>query len=427
MLEWFHEWRVARRLSNWAAGFNTFWQPALRLDTLTTRINFGGGTHDDDPPDVFAVFGVNRVQCACPEFADVTVHDVRPLAMALDEHSFTLVGAAELRERCDATVDLNFYDAATVVQCLYPRVEQIVQRECPGATRCIAFDHVIRDPDRIALERRRNSSEEDCKDKTPQSPVTKREPRRQLASSQEADEHELLGVEAEPNPTPRNRAATTRRLVADWRAKCECAHRTPFLQSALMSAHGDYTARSGRARAEQLLKPFCSGETLERLLAQRFAIVNLWYPLERVQSNPLAICTWQSVGPRDVRTNRLTFTHRVGETYKVCFHKRQRWCYYSGMGPTEALLMKTYDSSEDVARFCLHSSFALPEQVERASRGMEPLPARRSMEVRVLVLYGAEEEEVRNFVPPHMIPGAAEATEVSSLLRQETCPRSQEW
>ena len=181
----------------------------------------------------------------------------------------------------------------------------------------------------------------------------------------------------------------------------------------------------------RLLEPYLADapETLDALLSQRVAIVNVWLPLSTVRANPLAMCVWSSVRPRDVRTNRLTFTHRVGETYKVAFSPRQKWVYFSELRADEAVLLKTFDSQTDgrSSRFCLHSAFPLPEQRRRAERGEPPLPARESVEVRVLVLWGKEELAVRDFVPPHMKPGAADANEGNNLLKKETLPQSDEW
>ena len=50
------------------------------------------------------------------------------------------------------------------------------------------------------------------------------------------------------------------------------------------------------------------------------------------------------------------------------------------MEPDEAMLIKCYDSDEDVARFTAHSAFADPTSPEDA-------PFRESIETRTFVIY----------------------------------------
>merc|ERR1712217_410854 len=141
------------------------------------------------------------------------------------------------------------------------------------------------------------------------------------------------------------------------------------------------------------------------------------------------MCTWRSVSPRDVITNRLTFAHRIGETYKVNYSSRQRWCYFSKVTNEEAILLKTFDSLDDgrTSRFCLHSAFDLLEQKERADAGKPRLPARQSTEVRLMVFWGEGLEDFAgNFVPPHMAPDSVnEITE--GLVRQESLTFGDKW
>jgi len=219
--------------------------------------------------------------------------------------------------------------------------------------------------------------------------------------------------------------------------------RTRFLQAPLAMAHGDYTARSGRSRAEQLLRPFVRDpEVLATVLEERrFAIVNLWHPFKTVQADPLAMCTWGTTSPADVVTTRITFPTRVGETYKVIPNDRQKWVYFSRVTPEEAILLKVFDSKEDrgTARFTLHSAFALPPA------DPDP-PARESMEVRILVLYAPEAAAAaskkggqgcgdddaflaRPFVPPHVQTTLASHTAglIEQPLSTEDVPPNGTW
>jgi hypothetical protein len=54
----------------------------------------------------------------------------------------------------------------------------------------------------------------------------------------------------------------------------------------------------------------------------------------------------------------LLYPDRSGEIYSVSHRPEHRWLYVWDMEPTEAMLLKYYDSDESgVARFTAHSSF----------------------------------------------------------------------
>lgn len=192
----------------------------------------------------------------------------------------------------------------------------------------------------------------------------------------------------------------------------------PFLGSPIARAHNDYSVRSGFTRARQLLEPYCkTTETLDNILKSRFAIINFWFPLETVTEMPLAMCEWNSVSPSDVRTIHFDYGHRTGETYTVHYNPAHRWVYYSQMQPNEAILLKTFDSSEDVARFAVHSAVPYREL------GYPEKP-RRSLEVRCLVFYEELPEDVASqFVAPHLLLGYSESRQVKMTV----LPPSDKW
>jgi hypothetical protein len=194
--------------------------------------------------------------------------------------------------------------------------------------------------------------------------------------------------------------------------------------------HNDYSLASGFTRARMHLTDHVSSPaSLERALAQRFAIVNVWAPLAAVASDPLAAVEWRSAAPRDVQRLRMTCDcerFRTRETYsRVGHNPAHRWVYFPAMQPDECLLLKTFDSSADpaVSKFALHASFALPGQ-ER----LPPRARRQSIEVRCLVFFGsaaAEDGFGEGFVPP---PGQAGVPGGPRVLRREWLPRREdEW
>ncbi|MET1027099.1 MAG: CmcJ/NvfI family oxidoreductase [Dongiaceae bacterium] len=141
--------------------------------------------------------------------------------------------------------------------------------------------------------------------------------------------------------------------------------------------HNDYTTRSGPQRVRDLLPAAEAAERLQR----RFAIVNLWRPIRGPLVHlPLAICDARSVAAGDLVATDLIYRDRIGETYAVSHNPQHRWFYFPKMRQDEAVLIKSFDSDETVARFSPHTAFIDPT---------EPHPAllRQSIEIRALVFF----------------------------------------
>ena len=144
-------------------------------------------------------------------------------------------------------------------------------------------------------------------------------------------------------------------------------------------AHNDFTLRSGpdRVRAELELRDLDA----EALLRRRFAIINLWRPINRpAYKSPLALCDARTVAPADLIATDLVYRDRIGETYAVQHSAAHQWHYFPNLSPNEAILLKGYDSDERVTRFTAHAAFDDPNSPPDA-------PERESIEIRVLVIY----------------------------------------
>jgi len=76
----------------------------------------------------------------------------------------------------------------------------------------------------------------------------------------------------------------------------------------------------------------------------------------------------------------LVYADRRGEIYTATFNPRHRWLYVPDMQVDEALLIKCYDSSSDVARFTLHTAFEDPTSPPDA-------PWRESIEYRTIAFF----------------------------------------
>jgi len=179
--------------------------------------------------------------------------------------------------------------------------------------------------------------------------------------------------------------------------------------------HGDYTLTSAPDRLRYLAGPpgsndtfatqLSDGETLldaadvERAIdSGRFAIINLWRNIahEPVATHPLALCDAASVSPDDLVVFEIHYADRIGENYFAKHSDEHQWYFFSALNRDEALLLKQWDSSGELARskgaegdaasadapstFSFHSAFKDPTTPPDA-------PDRWSIEVRCAVLY----------------------------------------
>lgn len=153
----------------------------------------------------------------------------------------------------------------------------------------------------------------------------------------------------------------------------------PGIREPVSRAHNDFTARSGRERAA--LELAARGIAPNVLTSHRFSIVNLWRPIGRpVEQWPLALCDASTLREDELIASQLIYRDRVGETYSVAFHPDQRWYYFPLLTPEEAILIKGFDSSSEVARFTGHTAF-------HDTTGRRGAPERESIEARAVVIY----------------------------------------
>jgi hypothetical protein len=140
--------------------------------------------------------------------------------------------------------------------------------------------------------------------------------------------------------------------------------------------HVDHTVGSGPQRVRDLLP-----EEADELLRGRVQVINLWRPINHpVHDAPLAVAEAPSIQFVELVPSDLIYHHRVGETYNVVFSPEHRWHYIKEQRPDEVLLLKSYDSRTDVARFAPHTSFIVQDVPADA-------PTRESIELRALVFH----------------------------------------
>jgi hypothetical protein len=162
-----------------------------------------------------------------------------------------------------------------------------------------------------------------------------------------------------------------KRLPADLKAQ------TTVQRPAVLLAHSDYTVKSGPQRVRDIVP-----NDAEALLKHRVAFYNVWKPLYRVvEELPLAMCDATSASDQDMLIMELKYRERTGEIYVMRHSANHRWYYFPRMQPTQALLLKTYDSETDGrARFMGHSAFEDPNTPPNAQK-------RESIEVRTMAFF----------------------------------------
>lgn len=139
--------------------------------------------------------------------------------------------------------------------------------------------------------------------------------------------------------------------------------------------HNDYTEKSAPQRVRDLFPGGPPG-------AGRYAFINVWRPIDHAAIDiPLAVCDAASLARADFVPTDLRYAERTGEVYSARFNPAHRWYYQAGLRPDEALLLKCFDSSQEVpARFTAHCAFHDP------SAPPDALP-RRSIEVRTVAFF----------------------------------------
>ncbi|KAK5727134.1 hypothetical protein LTR15_003026 [Elasticomyces elasticus] len=175
------------------------------------------------------------------------------------------------------------------------------------------------------------------------------------------------------------------------------------------------------AGARNRMNDFMKGEAAQ-LSQSRWAIINVWRPVEAIKRDALAMCDARSLPESQVKETLMLFrsdpkadmeasidddnsedlptqydknatksladrAYSVNMAYEVLppsTKDKYKWYYASEMNPDEALMLKIYDSTTNkgVAKHCAHSSFQCEE---------DEGPARQSLEVRCLVFWEGEE------------------------------------
>jgi hypothetical protein len=150
------------------------------------------------------------------------------------------------------------------------------------------------------------------------------------------------------------------------------------LRDPVRRVHDDQTFESAPNR----LRKHLPADEAEWRLKRRFAIFNVWRPIGGpVLRAPLAVCDARTIEQTDLITSDLVYPDWTGQTYALAFNPRHRWYWYPRQSPSEATLLKIYDSATDGrARLTAHTAFDLPLD------NVDALP-RQSIEVRMILFW----------------------------------------
>ena len=160
------------------------------------------------------------------------------------------------------------------------------------------------------------------------------------------------------------------------RLPADLNQQTGVQRPAVMLVHSDYTPHSAPERVRDIVP-----DDAEDLLTRRVAFYNVWKPLyRRVEELPLAMCDARTQEDADLLLMALKYRERTGEIYVMRYSPKHAWYYFPRMEAHQALLLKTYDSETDRARFMGHTAFEDPDTATNA-------PKRESIEVRAMAFF----------------------------------------
>ncbi|KAI1386070.1 uncharacterized protein F4822DRAFT_304772 [Hypoxylon trugodes] len=143
----------------------------------------------------------------------------------------------------------------------------------------------------------------------------------------------------------------------------------------LLRAHVDQSYDG----AELVLRRWFPDEA-DELVKRRYQIINIWRPIRPIQKDPLAVASASSIPDSDLVAASIIYPADRDETWTILPRATHKWYYKRGQRPDEVLLIKCFDSDENVpARRAPHSAFDDPSQKDA--------DARESIETRALVFY----------------------------------------
>jgi hypothetical protein len=158
--------------------------------------------------------------------------------------------------------------------------------------------------------------------------------------------------------------------------QCDETHKNPVFYP-----HVDSDPPAAHVKVKEIL----GEEEAEKMMKNRFQIINIWRPLgpNPITNTPLTICDYRSLDlDKDIHRSEVCRSQSTVSIYMISHNieDAQKWYYLSNMRSNEMLMFKIYDSNPDVAQFGAHTAFtnesAPSIHVEQCS-----------IEIRCLVFY----------------------------------------
>ena len=174
------------------------------------------------------------------------------------------------------------------------------------------------------------------------------------------------------------KSGASRVFVFDHTVRSHEKDKQMRLRTPVHSVHNDYTEWSARKRVQDFM-----GNEADALLAKRFAIIQVWRPINNpIEEDPLAISDGRTLNEdTDLLLAERRYPNRVGQTYRVAYNPEHTWYYLPRMTRDEAIIFKVYDSARDGrARYTAHTAFADPTTPENPNR-------RESIEIRSFAFF----------------------------------------
>lgn len=123
-----------------------------------------------------------------------------------------------------------------------------------------------------------------------------------------------------------------------------------------------------------------SSEYTQNVEGSHTDITAVWKPLGTVEERPLAMCDVTSAPADDFFKLYLRYRDRNGENYVMRYSAKHKWWYFPKMEADQVILLKTYESRPDVARFVGHTAFEDPTSPPDAK-------IRESVEIRTIAFF----------------------------------------
>lgn len=91
------------------------------------------------------------------------------------------------------------------------------------------------------------------------------------------------------------------------------------------------------------------------------------------------MCDVQSCSPDDFFKLYLRYRDRTGENYVLRHSDKHKWWYFPEMEADKVIVLKTYESEQDRARFVGHSAFQCDSKPDPRTR--------ESIEIRTIAFF----------------------------------------